>query len=73
MRAISSPAGQAALHGAVFSLYFGLINRHVPVLFISVEMFDRDMNNDIFSVCFGSVVISFYLDKLFQPSKYKAF
>ena len=55
-----TPAGQAALHGAVFSWYFGRTNRHVPVLFISVEMFERDMNNDIFSACFGSVVISFY-------------
>jgi hypothetical protein len=70
---MSSPAGQAALHGAVFSLYFGRTNRHVPVLFISVEMFDRDMNNDIFSACFGWVVISFYPDKLFRPSKCKAF
>jgi hypothetical protein len=50
---MSSPAGQAALHGAVFSWYFGRTNRHVPVLFISVEMFDRDMNNDIFSACFN--------------------
>jgi hypothetical protein len=55
---MSSPAGQAALHGAVFSRYFGRTNRHDPVLFISVEMFDRDMNNGIFSACFGSDAIS---------------
>jgi hypothetical protein len=64
---MSSPAGQAALHGAVFSWYFGRTNRHVPVLFISVEMFERDMNNDIFSSCFdlGSIYPQLKIEKLY--------
>jgi hypothetical protein len=58
---MSSPAGQAALHGAVFSRYFGRIYRHVPVLLISVDMFERDMNNDIFSACFNPDPIYLHL------------
>jgi hypothetical protein len=53
IRGISSPAGQAALHGAVFSSNTGRRKRHDPVLLISVEMLEQDMNNGISSVFFG--------------------
>lgn len=57
---MSSPAGQAELHGAVFSRYFGRTNRQDPVLFVSVEMVDREMNNGICSAGFGSVAIDIH-------------
>jgi hypothetical protein len=46
MRPISSPAGQAALQGAVFSSKRGLRKRQDPVLLPSLVRVERDMNKE---------------------------
>ncbi len=51
-----------AEHGAVFSTYFGRANLQDPVLLISVDMLERDMNNGTSLEYSCSVFISFSIN-----------